>query len=104
MERTLYDYMNVIFIFETSHFYVLNYYYKKKWANVLIDKENNNLYRMEARESNQTSAGLKITGGIVNDLDGGIMFQPENYFEENGQEYMIELLYPYILKNYIASK
>ncbi len=44
------------------------------------------------------------TGGITNDIDGGIPFQPEFYHEENGQEYMIELLPPNILKSYVASK
>jgi len=36
-------------------------------------------------------------------LDGGFPFHPRYYHEENGQEYMIDLLLPNRLKTYVAS-
>jgi hypothetical protein len=97
------DYMIINFIFETSRFWVLNYSYKSKILSVLIDKKSKKSYLIDGRESNKANIGQKYSGGIINDLDGGIMFQPENYIEENNQEYMIELLPPHILKTYVAS-
>ena len=40
---------------------------------------------------------------ILNDLDGGTLFQPENYFVEDSQEYMVGLQYPYQIKVHVAS-
>jgi hypothetical protein len=101
--NTIGDFMSIVFIIETSHFHVLNFIYKEKKSTVFIEKVSKKSYLIRGRESNLTNTGLEFTGGITNDLDGGVMFQPENYFEENGQEYMIELLLPHILKNYVAS-
>ena len=100
--KELQNYIWFNFIFETSHFRVLNYSYMAKKSNVLIEKESKKSYLIKGRESNLTGTGLEFEGGITNDLDGGVMFQPENYFEENGWEYMIELLPPHILKSYVA--
>jgi len=42
-------------------------------------------------------------GGIINDLDGGTKFFPKSYFSENDNEYLLGLVHPYYLKNYIST-
>ena len=44
------------------------------------------------------------SGGITNDLDGGIDFQPVSYLAENEQEYVIGFFDPYKLKIHVASE
>jgi hypothetical protein len=34
---------------------------------------------------------------------GGVRFQPENYFAENGREYMFTLINPYQIKAIVAN-
>jgi len=42
--------------------------------------------------------GSNRIGGITNDLDGGMRFQPENYFVENNREYLAGLINPCDIK------
>jgi hypothetical protein len=87
-------------MFETKDFLVLVYSYKKKWI-ALINKNSKESFLSEV-ESFGGILGRKQLGGILNDLDGGIMFQPENYYVENDCEYMISWINPYQLKMHIA--
>jgi len=43
-------------------------------------------------------------GGITNNLDGGLSFQPDSYFAGNGNEYMTGIIQPHELKLYIAGE
>ena len=70
---------------------------------VIVDKETKKSYLMYDREPSESNYGPIYTGGIFNDLDGGVPFQPEGRYEENGREYMLELVSPFTLKNHIAS-
>jgi len=89
------QYLHVQQIFETSHFLAIYYFYEKR-AFVLIDKKNRNTFI--------SYLGSDGNGGIFNDLDGGTVFLPESYYVENGREYMVGLITPYKLKDFIASK
>jgi hypothetical protein len=88
------QYMHIYQIFETSHFLAIYYFYKKR-AFVLIDKNSRELFL--------TYLGSNNDGGIFNDLDGGTLFLPKSYFVENGREYMIGLVNPLQIKAHVAS-
>jgi len=99
-ESFLAKHMQILRMFETKDFLVLVYSYKKKWI-ALINKNSKESFLSEV-ESFGGILGRKQLGGILNDLDGGIMFQPENYYVENDCEYMISWINPYQLKMHIA--
>ena len=74
-----FDYINVGRVFETRAFILLKYYYKKNNI-AFINKNNGKSYKVTWEEEN---------GGIKNDLDGGAPFEPKQYFEEDGREYLV---------------
>lgn len=82
-------------MFETRRFLVLKYSYNRKGNITLVDKKNRNSFLtfVESFED----------GGITNDIDGGVDFQPVSYYAENEQEYMIGFFNPYKLKNHVYS-
>ncbi|TKG94931.1 6-bladed beta-propeller [Puteibacter caeruleilacunae] len=43
------------------------------------------------------------TGGLINDIDGGLSFIPKKCFSIKGDEYLIGWYYPYELKAHVAS-
>ena len=42
-------------------------------------------------------------GGILNDFDGGTEFQPQNYFTENGHEFIVGIINPYQIRARVTS-
>ena len=74
-----FDHINVGRVFETRAFILLKYYYKKNNI-AFINKNNGKSYKVTWEEEN---------GGIKNDLDGGAPFEPKQYFEEDGREYLV---------------
>jgi hypothetical protein len=92
--------MYVRMIFETSRFWVIRYDYIRPII-VLIDKKSNKSFLSYVDQGNST--GTDISGGILNDLDGGVNFQPRCYFEENGKEYLIGLVNAYQIKAHVES-
>ncbi len=95
-------YFNPYSVFETRRFLAINYGYNKKLTIALIDKKNRKSY-LTYLESGPAVLGNNFIGGILNDLDGGVRFQPENYFAENGREYMFTLINPYQIKALVAN-
>jgi hypothetical protein len=95
-------YFNPGSVFETSRFLRVNYGYNKKLTIALIDKKSKTSY-LTYLESGPAVLGNNFIGGILNDLDGGVRFQPENYFAENGREYMFGLINPFQIKALIAN-
>jgi hypothetical protein len=63
----------------------------------VIDKETEASYSTVLTKG-PAVLGNNIIGGILNDLDGGIRFQPENYFVENDREYLAGLINPFDIK------
>ncbi len=78
-------------VFETSHYLVCSYTYNGKIMLALIDKNNKKSYNTELVVGSAT-LGVNFSGGFFNDIDGGVRFQPENYFTENNREYMFGLI------------
>lgn len=89
------QYLRIKQIFETNHFLIIRYVFKDKKEIVLINKEDRNTFL--------TNWEFGGSSGIVNDLDGGPSFVPENYYKENGKEYIVGLVYAYKLKNLVSS-
>ncbi len=95
------NHMQILRMFETNNFLVLVYSLRGNWIAV-IDKLKSKTFLCGV-ESFGGTLGSKQVGGILNDLDGGTLFQPENYFVEDSQEYMVGLQYPYQIKVHVAS-
>ena len=90
-----YDYLLLGSILETNHFLTIGYFYKQSTI-ALIEKKSKKSFVTYLEEGTWR-------GGISNNLDGGIDFQPDNYFQENGQEYLSGIINPLELKTYVAS-
>ena len=82
-------------LFETSRFLVFRYSYNKMGVIAFIDKK--------SKKSFVTFVDSFDSGGMVNDLDGCINFQPRSYLNENGREYMIGFLEPYNIKAHVTN-
>jgi hypothetical protein len=80
-----------ISVFETHHYVVCRIKYNRKIIVATIDKNSKKSYMTEL-VSAPAILGDKFIGGFFNDLDGGVRFQPENYFAENNREYMFGLI------------
>ncbi len=79
-----FNYILLNLVLETKAFVVLQYYYKKSYM-AFIDKSNGKSYKVTWEGEN---------GGIINDLDGGAPFEPKQYFEEDGREYLVGYTQP----------
>jgi len=75
-----FDYINVSRVFETRAFIVLKYYYNQKSYMTFIDKSNGKSYKVTWEGEN---------GGIINDLDGGVPFEPVQCLKKDGREYLV---------------
>ena len=92
-------YLSITNILETNHFFVIIYNYNKKHRLTLIDKHNQKSFLLPDEDNNSVIPH----SGIINDIDGGLWFFPENCFTERGEEFMIGLQYPYQIKIWIES-
>lgn len=93
-------YLFINYVFETSKYLVIKYGYKKNII-ALIDKKTRKSY-INPLESDKNLT--MESGGITNNLDGGLMFQPDSYFAGNGNEYMAGIIQPHELKLHIAGE
>lgn len=94
-------YLHPKWFLETKGFLVLVFAYKKPYL-ILIDKSNND-YFLITLDGDYSGDALFLTGGMINDLDGGARFLPKAYYTENNKEYLIGLQYPHQIKTRIAS-
>lgn len=78
-------------ILESNNFIFTRYYHENNVVIAVIDKETRASYST-ILTSGPAVIGNNIIGGITNDLDGGMRFQPENYFVENDREYLAGLI------------
>ncbi|HSO25196.1 MAG TPA: 6-bladed beta-propeller [Methanobacteriaceae archaeon] len=81
-------------IFETRNYLVVRYFYKKLII-ALINKDD--------RKSHLIYLDENENGGIPNDFDGGPLFQPQNYFVEDGKEYMVSIITSLEMKTKVKS-
>jgi hypothetical protein len=84
-------------ILESDDYIFTRYYYDNDLIIAVIDKETEASYSTVLTKG-PAVLGNNIIGGILNDLDGGIRFQPENYFVENDREYLAGLINPFDIK------
>ena len=84
------------YVFETSRFIWLDYRFEEKRTLALIDKN--------TKKSYLTYLSNDGTGGILNNIDGGVSLRTWSSFEENGHEYVVGILDAYKLKNHVASE
>jgi hypothetical protein len=98
--ETMSAYMWFRQIFESSRFIFISYFFPlKKYAFVLIDKNNTKPFSVNLKYDGRTT----LTDGIINDLDGGIRFIPRSYFMENSREYFVGLINPYQIQSLVKS-
>lgn len=88
-------YMSLRQLFETRHFIAVRYILNKEKYFAFIEKESKTIF-LSFWEYNGS-------GGIINDLDGGLNFLPKSYYTEDEMEYLIGFLYPNQLKDYVSS-
>lgn len=94
-------FMHLRNIFETSRFWVIRYDYIRPII-ALIDKRNRKSY-LSYLDQNSKSNESGIPGGLLNDYDGGINFEPRSYFSLLNEEYMVGLINPNQLIAHVAS-
>jgi hypothetical protein len=95
-------YFNPYTVFETRRFLLIKYLFDKRVTIALIDKKSGKSY-LTYLESGPSVIGDNFIGGIYNDLDGGLMFQPENYFSEESREFLVGLVNAYQIKALLTS-
>jgi hypothetical protein len=96
-------YFNPYQVLETNHFLLFRYLFNSKLSIALIDKNSRNSFSTKL-ESLPVTIGENIIGGIYNDVDGGVRFQPESYFVENNREYLVGLINALQLKSLKTNK
>lgn len=80
-------------IFETNNYLVYRYMFNLEGI-ALIDKR--------SKETLVSLHDIK-SWGIDNDLDGGPVFQPQGYYTENGNEYLVGIVESYRLTSHVIS-
>ncbi len=93
-------YLNLKQIIETKEFIIIRYHYFKP-ALVLINKKSKKHFLSYLEGNDNGYLAWDLSGGIKNDLDGGMYFLPNNCFIENGCEYLLGLISPFQLKEFI---
>jgi len=93
----LLEYYSPHYFIETKHYLLSRYNYKGKFAYLFLDKDTNKTF-ISYFESKKD-----VRGGIANNFDGGLMFCPDGYFEEGVNEYLLDCIQPYELKQHIIS-
>lgn len=89
-------YMGINGISETNRFIIIGYFYKDLFL-MIYDKENKIVFLNKMVTIYNGKDSQRI-GGIFNDLDGGMSFQPYYCYVENNREYLVGLINPYDIK------
>lgn len=89
------NYMILYTVLETYKFFILKYELNSTQKLAVIDKKSGIATVMDLPDSEN---------GIENDLDNGLPFQPDKYFEIGNEKYLASLIQPYELKAHIASR
>ncbi len=90
-------YFKPYLILESKNFIFTRYYYDNDLIIAVIDKRSRESYST-ALVKGPAVFGDNILGGIMNDFDGGMRFQPQNYFVENNREYLEGLINAHEIK------
>lgn len=92
--KNMNNYMNMIAFWETNKYFIIHYSLNGSSKIALVDKQNNNATFTELTDSEN---------GIDNDLDNGLPFIPERYFEIGNEKYLAAFIQPFELKKHVAS-
>jgi hypothetical protein len=91
MRDVMSKYYMPVTMLETKRFFIYQYAYNKEVNLAMIDKKPKRTYL--------TTWDIE-GGGIKNDLDGGVMFDPIHYFNEDNREYLVGIVDAFQLKSY----
>lgn len=95
MPNTMAKFYLPISILETKRFLLYRYSHDKKVTLAMIEKHTQKTYLTD---------GDNRAGGIQNDLDGGLKFNPVHYFTEDNREFLLGLIDPFQFKKYTTSE
>jgi hypothetical protein len=87
------------FIFiKSKHILFLIYFMKENWGIALLHENKNTFQSFEL----PYKAG-ELPVGVINDLDGGVLFNPEQLIIKNNREYLLSWVDAFSLKTHVAS-
>jgi len=89
------QYIEPNLLLETNNYLIYDYYFEKKSVIAIIDKSTKKSFL-----SYRNSEGF---GGLQNNIDGGLMFQPKATYYECNRQYLIGEINPLQLKMHISS-
>jgi len=95
------DYMQPLLLFETNNYIIFRHFYKKPKL-AIIDKTSRRSY-LTYLVSESNSGVSSYSGGIINDIDGGIDFIPVAYYTEDDREYLLSFLDSFKIKSHVNS-
>lgn len=82
-------------LLETDNYLIFDYYFQKKSVIALIDKK--------TKKSFLSYYNSEGSGGLQNNIDCGLMFQPKATYYENNRQYLVGEINPLQLKKHISS-
>lgn len=88
------DYILLYTFLETSQFFFLKYELNTIQKLAVIDKKIGIVIVTDLKNSKD---------GLINDLDKGLPFIPERYFEIGNEKYLVAFVQPFEIKNHVAS-
>lgn len=92
--KNISNFMMLLNFLETTQFFIFQYDLNESLKLTLFDKKNSVANVIELKESEN---------GIKNDLDNGLSFNPEKYFEIEDKKYLATFIQPFELKKHVAS-
>ncbi len=91
------EYYSPHYFIETNKYIISEYNYKKKDAYMFIDKLSHKISVCYFKWNRDEK------GGILNNFDGGLMFEPDTYLVQDNKEYLVGIIQPFELKAHVAS-
>ena len=92
--KNISNFMMLVNFLETTQFFIFQYNLNESLKLALFDKKNSVANVIELKESEN---------GINNDLDNGLPFIPEKYFEIGNEKYLTAFIQPFELKKHVTS-
>jgi len=94
-DQEITSFMLVRTLFETKKYLVLRYSLHGNGFITLIVKHDGDSFTINVEDFEN--------GGILNNIDGGVDFQPISCFFQNDQEFLVGLISPWVLKKHVNS-
>jgi hypothetical protein len=86
-------------IIESDKYLWIGEFKRPKNNVIIVDKKSGESIFIEVQEKDEN-----ILPGLINDIDGGVNFEPKEYFKENDNEYLVGWTDAYQLKAYSSSE